>query len=163
MGFVRGRAPKMCPNRRGARLRFTSKHQQRVDMSEAPESIASTNKRRRVDGSVGGGNVRLCPHCGRTFKRTEHLSRHVRTRKSIQPAHPKRDRVFIGPMQIPRKSLSRAIAVLRSDVEIYSPGIRESEVMTHPTLIHKLASTLFKKHKAKAAIPTNLTRLLSSH
>ncbi len=24
--------------------------------------------------------AKTCPHCGRTFKRTEHLERHVRTR-----------------------------------------------------------------------------------
>ncbi|KAI4856339.1 amidase signature enzyme [Aureobasidium sp. EXF-8846] len=51
-------------------------------MPEAPEFVVPTNKRRRVEGSVGGANARLCPHCGRTFKRTEHLSRHVRTRES---------------------------------------------------------------------------------
>lgn len=38
------------------------------------------SKRRRT--AYGGGNVRTCPHCGRNFKRTEHLERHVRTRKS---------------------------------------------------------------------------------
>lgn len=84
LGLVRGKAsPKLnhAPTSGFAHLHLFSKHQQRVDMSEAPESIISANKRRRVDSSGGGGNARVCPHCGRTFKRTEHLSRHVRTRR----------------------------------------------------------------------------------
>lgn len=125
LGVVRGQAPKMCPNHRGARLRSTSKHQRRVDMSEAPESIASTNKRRRVDGSIGGSNIRLCPHCGRTFKRTEHLSRHVRTRKSTARPSDSRPSSHIHLIQIPRKSLSHATVVPRLDVAIYSHAIRE--------------------------------------
>lgn len=35
-----------------------------------------------------GPDGRSCPHCGRTFKRTEHLDRHVRTRQSSQPVSP---------------------------------------------------------------------------
>jgi DNA-directed RNA polymerase subunit RPC12/RpoP len=78
---LRPRDCQACPNRRLVRIRSTSKHQRQAGMSEAPESIVPANKRRRVEGSIGGANARLCPHCGRTFKRTEHLSRHVRTRK----------------------------------------------------------------------------------
>jgi uncharacterized C2H2 Zn-finger protein len=40
------------------------------------------NKRQRVGYNGAGVNLRMCPHCGRTFKRTEHLERHVRTRES---------------------------------------------------------------------------------
>lgn len=44
-------------------------------------------RRRRTGQSLNhshsyGPDARSCPHCGRTFKRTEHLERHVRTRQS---------------------------------------------------------------------------------
>ncbi|CAG9992120.1 unnamed protein product [Clonostachys byssicola] len=58
-------------------------------------SDGQSHKRRRtfagtegVDrGFTGGGGrvVRECPHCGRTFKRTEHLERHVRTHTKEKP------------------------------------------------------------------------------
>lgn len=54
-------------------------------MSDAmgPDNHASPNKRQRVGySSSSGGNLRMCAHCGRTFKRTEHLERHIRTRES---------------------------------------------------------------------------------
>ncbi|KAI5201915.1 hypothetical protein AUEXF2481DRAFT_48715 [Aureobasidium subglaciale EXF-2481] len=54
-------------------------------MSDLPETPASTNKRRRVDVTGKTGAVRQCPHCQRTFKRTEHLSRHVRTHTKEKP------------------------------------------------------------------------------
>ncbi|OBR14779.1 C2H2 type zinc finger domain protein [Colletotrichum higginsianum IMI 349063] len=40
-------------------------------------------KRRRRTGN--GPDARSCPHCGRTFKRTEHLERHVRTHTKEKP------------------------------------------------------------------------------
>lgn len=40
----------------------------------------SQTRRRRRDGSSSNVQQRLCPHCGRSFKRSEHLERHVRTR-----------------------------------------------------------------------------------
>lgn len=57
------------------------------DSSHGQPPNPQGRRRRRHPGSVGrgsyggGGNLRMCPHCGRTFKRTEHLERHVRTRE----------------------------------------------------------------------------------
>ncbi|CAH0042545.1 unnamed protein product [Clonostachys rhizophaga] len=58
-------------------------------------SNGQSHKRRRtftetegVERSFTGGGgrvVRECPHCGRTFKRTEHLERHVRTHTKEKP------------------------------------------------------------------------------
>lgn len=45
------------------------------------QEVTPKKRRRRAPGSGFGGGLRMCPHCGRTFKRTEHLERHVRTRK----------------------------------------------------------------------------------
>lgn len=42
-------------------------------------NIAPTPVRRRR--RTLGPDARSCPHCGRAFKRTEHLDRHVRTRQ----------------------------------------------------------------------------------
>jgi hypothetical protein len=30
-----------------------------------------------------GAKTRVCVHCGRNFRRTEHLERHIRTRKDL--------------------------------------------------------------------------------
>ncbi|KAF9891207.1 hypothetical protein FE257_004771 [Aspergillus nanangensis] len=35
--------------------------------------------------SVGGAKARICEHCGRSFRRTEHLERHVRTHTKEKP------------------------------------------------------------------------------
>lgn len=34
-----------------------------------------------------GARARICAHCGRSFRRTEHLERHIRTRKQL-PGRP---------------------------------------------------------------------------
>ncbi|KAI2610706.1 uncharacterized protein GGS25DRAFT_160234 [Hypoxylon fragiforme] len=44
----------------------------------------SQARRRRRDGS-SGAQQRLCTHCGRNFKRSEHLERHVRTHTKEKP------------------------------------------------------------------------------
>ncbi|KAI0181630.1 hypothetical protein GGR52DRAFT_46878 [Hypoxylon sp. FL1284] len=44
----------------------------------------SLSRRRRRDGS-SGVQQRLCTHCGRSFKRSEHLDRHVRTHTKEKP------------------------------------------------------------------------------
>ena len=55
--------------------------------SDTPDAESPPNKRRRALREKHTG-VRRCSHCGRTFKRTEHLERHVRTREfSLQSCH----------------------------------------------------------------------------
>ncbi|KAI2632201.1 hypothetical protein GGR54DRAFT_24304 [Hypoxylon sp. NC1633] len=54
------------------------------------------SRRRRRDGS-SGVQQRLCSHCGRSFKRSEHLERHVRTRWLPQPQIPIRDTYAYNP------------------------------------------------------------------
>lgn len=49
-------------------------------MADRQEIDQSQTRRRRRDGSSSNVQQRLCPHCGRSFKRSEHLERHVRTR-----------------------------------------------------------------------------------
>ncbi|KAI1813040.1 hypothetical protein GGS20DRAFT_501212 [Poronia punctata] len=55
-------------------------------MAEKQELDQSQTRRRRRDGS-SSSNVqqRLCSHCGRNFKRSEHLERHVRTHTKEKP------------------------------------------------------------------------------
>lgn len=50
-----------------------------------PNSTPVRRKRRTTHAHGLGPDARSCPHCGRTFKRTEHLDRHVRTRQSSHP------------------------------------------------------------------------------
>ncbi|KAH9893833.1 hypothetical protein F4778DRAFT_297309 [Xylariomycetidae sp. FL2044] len=45
---------------------------------------SSQGRRRRREGS-SGSQQRLCTHCGRSFKRSEHLERHVRTHTKEKP------------------------------------------------------------------------------
>ncbi|KAL4900034.1 hypothetical protein BDW74DRAFT_188742 [Aspergillus multicolor] len=41
--------------------------------------------KRRSEGHDGEGKRRVCTHCGRAFKRTEHLRRHLRTHTKEKP------------------------------------------------------------------------------
>ncbi|CAG1983632.1 hypothetical protein SNK03_008898 [Fusarium graminearum] len=53
-------------------------------MTQDMVGSTSSNKRQKVDHN-GGANLRMCHHCGKSFKRTEHLERHVRTHTKEKP------------------------------------------------------------------------------
>ncbi|KAI1328573.1 hypothetical protein F5Y16DRAFT_151327 [Xylariaceae sp. FL0255] len=56
-------------------------------MADKQESMdPSQSRRRRRDGSSSTTlQQRICTHCGRSFKRSEHLERHVRTHTKEKP------------------------------------------------------------------------------
>ncbi|PYH98670.1 hypothetical protein BO71DRAFT_425917 [Aspergillus ellipticus CBS 707.79] len=49
-------------------------------LSQSPSQSARSSRRSSV-----GAKSRVCVHCGRTFRRTEHLERHVRTHTKEKP------------------------------------------------------------------------------
>ncbi|KAI0161442.1 hypothetical protein GGR57DRAFT_358095 [Xylariaceae sp. FL1272] len=54
-------------------------------MDDRQDLDQSQSRRRRRDGSSSTLQQRLCSHCGRSFKRSEHLERHVRTHTKEKP------------------------------------------------------------------------------
>jgi hypothetical protein len=91
-----------------------------IGVHEMPDILAPQTKRRRTI------REKQCTHCGRTFKRTEHLERHVRTREA-----PLEDILYRNenssdpnmPVKIQRRSPLHALAGHRSRDEISSRDI----------------------------------------
>lgn len=86
------------------------------------DAESTPNKRRKGlrEKHIG---VRRCSHCGRTFKRTEHLERHVRTREFSLQSCNRLLRSLIKPdnrIKIRKKSPSRATAEPHLPEEIFS-------------------------------------------
>ncbi|KAL4948828.1 hypothetical protein BDW69DRAFT_86450 [Aspergillus filifer] len=56
-------------------------------LSQSPPSTSpsSQSSRRLSVGAGAGAKTRTCVHCGRSFRRTEHLERHVRTHTKEKP------------------------------------------------------------------------------
>ena len=55
-------------------------HQQQHQPTAAAAAAPRSSGRRRR-GAAAGSTSHTCPHCGRSFKRSEHKERHVRTRQ----------------------------------------------------------------------------------
>lgn len=87
-----------------------------VPQPQPSSSTARRTRRTRQGTHTHGRDARSCPHCGRTFKRAEHLERHIRTRQSPHwfcdpyttplsclpaPAHPldTKEKPFVCPGQ----------------------------------------------------------------
>ncbi|RNJ52552.1 hypothetical protein D7B24_003330 [Verticillium nonalfalfae] len=77
----------------------------------------SQNKRRRRTTSVPG--ARACPHCGRTFKRTEHLERHIRTQYS-----PRSHEGDSQPFRVTDDQRSRLIAATEAFRDVLDPTFK---------------------------------------
>ena len=57
----------------------------RITSSNALMLSQSSHAARGARRSSVGAKARVCVHCGRSFRRTEHLERHVRTRNIYPP------------------------------------------------------------------------------
>ncbi|KAL0932476.1 uncharacterized protein CTRU02_213429 [Colletotrichum truncatum] len=74
-------ARQLSHNRPGTQNQPPEQPQPQPQQHPRPHSTPLKRKRRTGHGP----DTRSCPHCGRTFKRTEHLERHVRTHTKEKP------------------------------------------------------------------------------